>query len=456
MHQKLSLSGRRRPALDLRVAAVSLLLAALILGGATREGYFATAAVRLISLAVLLLVAWRWRTAFTTAAKWPLVLLVCVLAVPVLQLIPLPPAVWTALPNREGFADAYRAGGMALPWLPLSLSPDATWNAGLSLIPAAAMFLVVTQLDPRGRRDLIPWLLVFVLVSIVLGIAQIAGGPESELRPYATTNASAAVGFFANRNHQASLLAAALPLGVVWFLARTRSRGPRTLVMGAAVLLAIAVGAAVSGSRAGLILLVPAALGALALAMRAGELQGIRSRMVVGGLLIACLVPAAVFATAEILDDFSGAAEKGSRLATAPVIARGAAAYFPAGSGLGAFEDVYRMLETPETLTNAFLNHAHNDYLELWLETGVLGLVVLALFVLWFGWTALRFWRAERPWGLETLLGAGASLTILLLMAHSAVDYPLRTTALSVLFAYACGCMTPSPPRAASVRQAAQ
>ena len=54
-------------------------------------------------------------------------------------------------------------------------------------------------------------------------------------------------------------------------------------------------------------------------------------------------------------------------------IITGGLAYSPLGSGLGTFEDIYRTQERPETVTNAFLNHAHNDYLELWLETGLVG-----------------------------------------------------------------------------------
>jgi O-antigen ligase len=79
-----------------------------------------------------------------------------------------------------------------------------------------------------------------------------------------------------------------------------------------------------------------------------------------------------------------------------------------------------------------YFNHAHNDYLELWLETGWLGAALLALFLVWFLLAAWRAWRAG------TALSQGASAAVLLLLAQSAVDYPLRTETLAVLFAFCC------------------
>jgi O-antigen ligase len=47
------------------------------------------------------------------------------------------------------------------------------------------------------------------------------------------------------------------------------------------------------------------------------------------------------------------------------------------GSGLGSFEMVFRTVQTAELA--ARYSHAHNDLLEWWLETGVVGLAILAL-----------------------------------------------------------------------------
>ena len=41
------------------------------------------------------------------------------------------------------------------------------------------------------------------------------------------------------------------------------------------------------------------------------------------------------------------------------------------------------------------VNHAHNDWLELMLETGLLGLVLVIAFFVWFG----RAWAGHWPSG---------------------------------------------------------
>ena len=55
----------------------------------------------------------------------------------------------------------------------------------------------------------------------------------------------------------------------------------------------------------------------------------------------------------------------------------------PLGAGLGTFVPVYAMFEKPEKLSLFYVNRAHNDVLELWLETGVLGLILMVLFAIW-------------------------------------------------------------------------
>jgi O-antigen ligase len=435
---------------SLTVGAVVLLVAALLVGGATREGELGTALVRLLSLPVLMLALVRLAESPPPGARWPLMLLAAVIALPVLQLLPLPPDLWSALPGRGPVAETYRQAGIALPWAPLSLTPDATWNAALSLLPPAAMFTATMALDARARRAVTPWVLAVVAASIVLGILQVAEGPESLLRPYETTNASAAVGFFANRNHQASLLIAALPLAVFWTLSwfkRPQAYRMLFVTLGVGLVLGIVAGVGVSTSRAGVVLLAPAGVGCLLLALRSLRVKVSRRTALISlGVAVLGLLPAFAFGLVQIMERLPQSLAGDARVTAAPVVAAAGAGYLPFGSGLGSFDPVYRMLETPETMGNAFLNHAHNDYLELWLETGVFGplLVLLAL-----GWVAMRTARLWRDPGSGGMIGLAASLSVLLVVLHSAIDYPLRTAAMATLFAFACGCLVPPAERRA-------
>jgi O-antigen ligase len=119
-----------------------------------------------------------------------------------------------------------------------------------------------------------------------------------------------------------------------------------------------------------------------------------------------------------------------------------AADYFPTGSGIGSFPTIYPMYEDPQTLTTTYVNHAHSDLIELALETGLPGLLLLALFLIWWARRALVIWRADEP----DQFARAATIATGAILAHSLVDYPLRTAAISALFAACCALMTEPRP----------
>ena len=121
----------------------------------------------------------------------------------------------------------------------------------------------------------------------------------------------------------------------------------------------------------------------------------------------------------------------------------------PFGSGLGTFVPVYATFERPEdTIPNSFANHAHNDFLELWLNTGVVGLALAGIFVIWLGWRSFALWRNAPAAGaseLDWTLARSATLIVGLLLVHSLFDYPLRTGAMMAVMAFACALLIEPP-----------
>ena len=83
--------------------------------------------------------------------------------------------------------------------------------------------------------------------------------------------------------------------------------------------------------------------------------------------------------------------------------------------------------------TNVFVNHAHSDYLEVFAETGLLGAVLILAFLAWWGLRSARAWRDARPDGYWT---QAASVVVGIILAHSLVDYPIRTPAIMALFVF--------------------
>nr|WP_237440891.1 O-antigen ligase family protein [Erythrobacter ramosus] len=115
--------------------------------------------------------------------------------------------------------------------------------------------------------------------------------------------------------------------------------------------------------------------------------------------------------------------------------------HLPLGSGLGTFTEVYPRYEDPAMIQSAYINHAHNDYLELLLELGIAGMPLFVAFLAWWTRNFVRIWlnEAASPFAVA---GAISSGTILI---HSVVDYPLRTAAVSSIFALSL-CLMVLPP----------
>jgi len=101
------------------------------------------------------------------------------------------------------------------------------------------------------------------------------------------------------------------------------------------------------------------------------------------------------------------------------------------GTGLGTFPNVYPAYRS--FYSDTFVNAAHNDYLQLIVETGFIG----ALALVWFFWIYVReFWRLLREWHLNPLatFRVAAAVSCLGLLVHSFVDFNLHIPANAALF----------------------
>lgn len=430
----------------LAIAAIGLMLACLLLGGASRENALPVAILELLSLPVAMIAGWRLVGAHGVRSLGaPLVILAAVVLLPILQLVPLPFATWAGLPGRRELAGALRQAGAAPSSLPLSLTPDLTWRSLLALIPPIAVFLSAVQMSARARRRAVEVVLLVVLVSIVLGLLQVATGADSPLRLYERTNAESAVGFFANRNHQASLLVVSIPLAAAW--ASAQGDKPIRWLAIALTVLAIA-GVGVARSRAGIVLVAPALLGAMLLILQGSRRKPERRRLglAFGAIAAVGVALTAVLWGAAITQRFEDRSESDLRLDVLPSVLSLAENYAPLGSGIGSFDPAYRVIEPVETMDTPYLNHAHNEYAETWVEAGVAGAIVIVAFLVWILIAAVRIWMS--PEGSSGGYARAATLMVLLFAIHSLVDYPLRTLALAALFAFACALVAAPTPLA--------
>jgi len=368
-----------------------------------------------------------------------------VVLLPLLQTLPIPMWLWSDSPARREISGQLASVGLS-PSPHLGLIPIAAERALWSLLRGVALFLSTLALSRPQQRLLLGVVLALALVNVVLGLAQLWQGPDSALRFYANTNPTEAVGFFANRNQLASLLVMALPLtlaGSAW-VANEYAQGARISPLWVAVGILSAVllilGVALARSRAGLMLGMLAVLLSLPAILSLRKRRGAKRVLtLIMGLGLMLSVQFALFGILQRLD--TDTVEDG-RWQYARISATAATAHLPLGTGLGGFRQAFQPFEAKVGQGPAIINHAHDDYLELWLEGGWLalapiGLLLAALFVLgaraWFG----RYESSPE----ERLIARTVWISLLVAALHSALDYPLRTSAdsgvVALLFAVA-------------------
>jgi O-antigen ligase len=409
------------------------------------------------ALSACLILAGLWRLqqkGFPTAlAMVGAVLAILSLLLVLLQLLPLPPEIWSHLPSRDLAAHNFELLGLPLPWMPLSLSPEGTRLAGIAMLPGLACFIAVLTTSPR--QLLLPCLTVLLcaIVSVLFAVVQYSQGPESSFYLY-DVSVGAGTGTFNNRNNFAAQLYTALPfIGIVVAIVRSQWRAPALLsglfgLLFAGVILA---GLAVSGSRSGIIFAMLAVFCAVILA--SGGLAG--SRLSAAGYgLVGLLVGLFVIGQASMigllrivasdpLNEYRGVISDGSL--------RLLSENFVSGSGFGSFVPLYQAHEQPAEMLGNFVNHAHNDWLELAIEGGLPAIALELSFLAWFVFAAVRVWRYGQG-GKTAMLQRAASLIIPLLLAHSCLEFPLRTPALLSLFGFLCGLLCLPPDVATSTK----
>ena len=230
-------------------------------------------------------------------------------------------------------------------------------------------------------------------------------------------------GPFVNRNHFAGFAELVLPMSLVPLLLG-RVRRDRLVIVGILAVIPL-IALLLAASRGGIISL-GAELTFLVLVVLLRRAGG-RHLYVGGAVLLVAFASVSWLGVNQILSRFSGLQSLEVTQSKRASMRHGTWKLFldhpVLGTGLGTLQQVYPPYET--LYDGKIVNHAHNDYLELLAETGIIGGICCAWFLGVIGWNALRFLQAEGNSFANTLRLCGWTACCGLLV-HSLVDFNLH------------------------------
>lgn len=416
-----------------------LLLFVFVTGGSSQQRGWSDAIAQLLALPVILVACWRLaRMPASRVRTAGLLAFGAIALLPWLQLLPLPGPLWRLAPARASLATDLAAAGVANMPHSWSLAPAATVRSALSLLPPAALFLGVLGVGDTTQRRLLILCVALPIASLLLGFAQMGAPQDSLLNPYPEW-APAMGGVFANPNHQGTAMLIGLGICLAFALGRMPGGNPWPAIIAAAVLLPALT---LTNSRATALLgVLLVATAPLAMSSRAMARSGLRRRTLVAMVLGAMLLAAAFWLATrwmkvDAIHEFRGII----RHATVAL----AALHLPWGSGIGSFVPVFKQALPDALLMPAYINAAHNDYAQVWMEAGIAGLLVAGLAAMALAMALRALARNDQR---DRRLAWSAMFGIGVLLAHALVDYALRTPALMTIAALLAGILVAQAAR---------
>jgi hypothetical protein len=434
-------------------ALVLLLVAIFLFGGSARSDVQSLVLLRVVAILSLGIAIFTMNREHLAAHRFLLALAGTIALLAGLYLVPLPEGVLDALRPDSASNDlstlVAELSGQAD--AQLALNRSGALDSLLSLSVPAAVLAWAVQLSRSERFRLLPVIMFFTLSSALMGVLQIIGDPQGALYLYNTTNRGSAVGLFANRNHQAALLAMLIPIVAVFSAtsdpATFGHRYGKFLLLAAIIIIFPLI--LVTGSRAGLIMALLGLIFGLLVSFRGSEARGHGKAsgtditrkaflpvvvLTIGGLIALSIFSNRATALFRLIEPSE--ADSGRLAFWHPVRDMGLG-YLPTGTGPGSFAQAYAMIEPFSQLDQTYLNHAHNDWLELFTAFGIPGMLVAIVAAAALALCAFKLLFTPDGSGRTRFFGLLGITMIVMLALSSIGDYPARTPIFQALLVIA-------------------
>ena len=106
--------------------------------------------------------------------------------------------------------------------------------------------------------------------------------------------------------------------------------------------------------------------------------------------------------------------------------------YWPVGSGMGTFESVIPHFEDASSVTSVYIPMAHNEFLQILMESGVAGLLMIIISIVWILTQFFRIWFDKSNFGPDAL-DKMAMIGVVVCLLHSSVFFPSFTSAIGTI-----------------------
>lgn len=327
----------------------------------------------------------------------------------------------------------------------LSLDPNSTrlvlvQLAGLLVYFAATLVFVDT---PHRLRVLVRTIMVFGFLLAIFGLTQSFTSP-TKVYWIRELNQSTAFGPFINRHHFAGYmeLTIALPLGLLFAGAVDKEK--RIIYLFIAGLMGVAL--VMTASRGGIISLVAEIIFLVIVTAiwrkpserrlrKSGRLKRVAARVAMTGALLFSLFLGVIllggeFSITRFIDTVNTDDPTTGRAHFWAVTLDIIKAHPYIGTGLGAFGVIYTRYDTRNGLYR--LEQAHNDYLQVLSDAGIVGGVLALSFVLLLFYRAIARAKSRDDFRRGVALAALSGCFAVLI--HSFFDFTLHTTSNALLF----------------------
>jgi O-antigen ligase len=326
----------------------------------------------------------------------------------------------------------------------ISAAPFETQLTALHYLSLAIFFSVsLVYLNSAARLSkLVNVIAIFGFAFAFFAILQSFLSPGKIYGIYERYGASPFGSFVSRHNFAAFMeMTLSLPLGLLFVGAVKKDK--KLLYITAITLMGVAL--LLSGSRGGFVAMLAEIVLLIFVTTRSKGAKNIALKVALAVILIGAVAAGAILVGGEssltrIAETAASKDVTTDRTHIWGITLQVIAHNMPFGAGLGAFGQAYTQFDDFSGLER--VEQAHNDYLQILADAGLVGAVIGGLFLFWLFQTGRRNIKTTNTFRRGVAVGSLAG--IFAILVHSVFDFVVHTTAISIMFLLLLALLTAS------------